>query len=135
MSIVSDSRNTRFNYNLLFILLLVVFLVLAVILPRIFSFNPRGFKKPIVGVVKYSYSWLDNHTLLINVTNRYDKEICVSKIVLANYTLTYNNTCIPSNSTYTIVLSNIYLEKRIVYAKIYYLVNDKTYYRLLIITR
>jgi|GEM_PF-5306591 len=131
MSVSAGERKSIFSRGFIALFLLVVFLALALILPRIIGFN--GSKLVFnLGIIYVNYEWIGNNTLQLNITNNYYTEVVLDKIVIGNKTWLLNNTVVDVNSSKTIVLKNVYIERTCL-AKIYYYVGNRLYRRIVVI--
>jgi len=115
------------------LVLLVVFLAVAVFLPRLmFTVQPRGMSV-LVGSLELSYEWLDNSTLRLNLTNLYRANITVDSISVCGVEVWKGLLLIRANETHTLLLSNLTISKTC-YARVSYSVEKYKYSKLFILS-
>lgn len=133
MNISKNSRNKSIlSRGFVAILLLVIFLVLALVLPRIIIISTNRSFVTNTGFLDVKYYWVDNDTLVLSIVNKYSKRVELYRIICNNYDYLLNNSILESFNSINITLNNINISK-ICFAKLIYYVDKNQYVKTIII--
>lgn len=114
------------------ILLLVIFLTLAIVLPKLLTI-PSNRKFVInIGYLDVSYNWINNETLLLIIVNKYSVGIELDRLICNNYEFLLNNTFVEPGHRINITINSIYIN-RTCFAKLTYYLENKQYSRIVFI--
>ncbi len=119
MSIVTNSPDRRFGKNILTLVFLTLFLLLALILPHYMLSEQSIMYSVLNGYLDISARYRNN-TLYVSIYNYYDTNIYVAKIVVGNNTIPLNNTLIEPGKSYNVSIMRINCSSY--YGVLYYMV-------------
>ncbi len=128
MSIV-DYRRRLIEKPFFAILLLVLFLLVSILLPRIINPGIGGRINIEYVVVDVSYGWVNNTCL--NITINSTRKIFIDKLIIGGEELPIGKEI--DNESYRAHVCLGYGLNKTVYGKIYYRVGDHTRYKLFLV--
>ena len=114
------------------LILLVVFLAVALLMPRIMSTNTLKTHRLVFGYLHIEYKWIGNTTIVFNFTNKYSVPITIKGIRICDDIINLNNTIIKVNESATVVVEDVVI-KRTCCARVYYEVAGYERERLMVI--
>lgn len=107
------------------LLLLVIFLALAIVLPKLLTMSAdRGFSISI-GYIDVKYQWVSNESLILFIRNNYSKTIILENIKCGLNEYYLNKTIVKPGEVVVIKLENIYINRTCLTTLVYRIDNFK----------